>query len=207
MHKKIKKIIIKNLGAVNLMDKNIHVIKNVQIYLRKILYSIRFFGRPIFVHPTSKISWRSVFKINCGGTISIGANCEIHEFSMLMTYGGQITIGDNCSVNPFTIIYGHGNTHIGCGVRIAAHTVIIPSNHILGDENTPSYLKASTALGIQIKDYVWIGSGCRILDGVSIGRHAVVGAGSVVIYSVSDNETVMGIPARTIRKTAVQGNT
>jgi acetyltransferase-like isoleucine patch superfamily enzyme len=170
----------------------------IRVFLRSCWFSIRFFRRPIFVHPTSKVSWRSVFKINGGGSIVIGANCEIHEFAMLMTYGGNITIGDHCSVNPFTIIYGHGDTQIGCGVRIAAHTVIIPANHIRGDENTPSYKKGFTAIGVKIGDYVWIGSGCRILDGVNIGRHAVVGAGSVVVHSVTDHATVVGVPARPI---------
>ncbi|MBM3349483.1 MAG: acyltransferase [Betaproteobacteria bacterium] len=176
------------------------VVSQLRILIRSVWYAIRFFGRPIKVHPTSKVSWRSIFKTNCGGgKIVIGSDCEIHDYAMIMTYGGNITIGDHCSVNPFTIIYGHGNTQIGRGVRIAAHTVIIPSNHIPGDEITPSYKRGFTALGVRIEDYVWIGSGCRILDGVIIGRHAIVGAGSVVVHSVSDNVTVAGVPARPIK--------
>ena len=72
---------------------------------------------------------RSMVRVCNGGTITIGKGCEIHPFAMLLTHGGDIQLGDNCSVNPFTIIYGMGGTQIGNGVRIAAHTVIVPENH------------------------------------------------------------------------------
>jgi len=63
---------------------------------------------------------------------------------MILTYGGDITIGDNCSVNPFTIVYGHGGTRIGNGVRIAAHTVIIPAHHNVVSDGQPLYLSGTT---------------------------------------------------------------
>jgi acetyltransferase-like isoleucine patch superfamily enzyme len=117
---------------------------------------------------------------------------------MLLTHGGDIEIGDNCSVNPFTIIYGAGGTHIGHGVRIAAHCVIIPENHRPGTDELPLWQSGTTKRGIRIEDNVWIGSGVRILDGVSIGRNAVIGAGSVVTRSIPQNATAVGIPARVI---------
>ncbi|MGH8221521.1 MAG: acyltransferase [Woeseiaceae bacterium] len=140
--------------------------------------------------------------MNGGGSISIGAHCEIHEFAMILSYGGNIAIGDHCSLNPFSIVYGHGGVEIGRGVRIAAHTVIIPANHVRGDDAAPSYLRGLSAQGIRIGDDVWIGSGCRILDGVTIGRHAIIGAGSVVVQSVPDGATVAGVPARPVDKRA-----
>lgn len=128
----------------------------------------------------------------------MGHDCEVHDFAMILTYGGHITIGDHCSVNPFTILYGHGGLRIGSGVRIAAHTVIIPANHVSGDDEQPLYLRGVVAQGIEIGDYAWIGAGCRILDGVRIGRHAVIGAGSVVTSSIPDNATAVGVPARIV---------
>lgn len=119
---------------------------------------------------------------------------------MILTYGGDITIGDNCSVNPFSIVYGHGGTRIGNGVRIAAHTVIIPAHHNIVSDGQPLYLSGTTAKGIDIGDHVWLGAGSRILDGVHIGRNAVVGAGSVVTKSVRENTTVAGVPARVLKQ-------
>jgi acetyltransferase-like isoleucine patch superfamily enzyme len=160
---------------------------------RTVWYPIRFAGRQISIHPTARISPRSVLRTNGGGSITIGAHCEIHEFAMILTYGGHISIGESCSLNPFSIVYGHGGTRIGNGVRIAAHTVIIPANHQRG---AAGVLAGIAARGITIGDEVWIAAGCRILDGVSIGSHATIGAGSVVTRSIPERVTAVGAPAR-----------
>jgi acetyltransferase-like isoleucine patch superfamily enzyme len=167
---------------------------------RRVGFAIRFVGRPVKVHPTSWLSARSTIRVRGGGSIRIGKHCEIHPLSMLLTYGGNIQIGDNCSVNPFTIVYGHGGVRIGNGVRIAAHTVIIPANHNVTANGQPIYQSGTSARGIDIDDHVWIGAGSRILDGVRIGRNAVIGAGSVVTKSVAENTTVAGVPARLIEQ-------
>lgn len=166
---------------------------------RRIYLAVRFAGRSVTVHPTAWVSRRSVIRVNCGGSIAIGKGCEIHPFSMLMTHGGHIRLGDNCSVNPFTIIYGCGGAYIGNNVRIAAHVVIIPENHNPGTDATALHLSGTTRKGIRIEDNVWIGAGVKILDGVSIGRNAVIGAGSVVSRSIPANATAVGVPARVVK--------
>lgn len=168
------------------------------VSLRRLYLSARFFGCPIHVHPTSWISSKSIFRICGGGGITIGEQCDVHPYSMFMTYGGHIKIGNNCSINPFTIIYGHGGTCIGNSVRIAAHTVIIPANHKAPSDDVPLYQSGSERRGISIEDNVWIGAGVHILDGVAIGRNTIVGAGSVVTKSLPANVTAAGVPARII---------
>jgi acetyltransferase-like isoleucine patch superfamily enzyme len=166
---------------------------------RGVCISVRFFGRSVTAHRTAWISPRSFIRVNGGGSITIGKNCEIHPYSMLLTHGGDIRIGDNCSVNPFTIIYGCGGAHIGDNVRIAAHVMIVPENHKPGTDAVPLRLSGTTRKGIRIEDNVWIGAGAKILDGVSVGRNAVVGANSVVTRSVPANSTVAGVPARVLK--------
>lgn len=170
------------------------------LLIRRLSFALRFRGLSIEVQPTSWVSRQSVIRICGGGSIRVGRYCEIHPFSMLMTYGGEICIGDECSVNPFTIIYGHGGVRIGNGVRIAAHTVIIPANHNAPIDGVTIRQSGLTAKGIHIEDNVWIGAGVRILDGVRIGRNAIVGAGSVVTRSIPPNATAIGIPAKVIKQ-------
>jgi len=192
---------------------NLHRVKVVLLQLfgrarrisRACLLRIRFCGRAVTIDPSSYVSWRSVIRTSGGGSISIGKNCEIHAFAMILTYGGDIAIGDDCSLNPFAIIYGHGGVHIGNGVRIASHSVIIPANHNIPLAGTPLYQSGIRATGIGIGDDVWIGSGAQILDGVHIGSNAVVGAGSVVTKSVPAHSTVAGVPARIIRDRVERG--
>jgi acetyltransferase-like isoleucine patch superfamily enzyme len=52
--------------------------------------------------------------------------------------------------------------------------------------------------GIVIEDDVWIGFGVIVLDGVKIGKGAVLGAGSVVTRDIPDNTVAVGVPAKTI---------
>ncbi len=167
----------------------------LRLYARALSHRLRFAGASVRVHPTAWVSRRCILRTNGGGSITVGARCEIHDYAMILTYGGDVELGEDCSVNPFSIIYGHGGTCIGSGVRIAAHTVIIPANH-LRSRGRSGALEGMRAQGISIADDVWIGSGCRILDGVRIGRGATIGAGSVVTRSVADGSVVAGVPAR-----------
>ncbi|MBC5773504.1 acyltransferase [Pontibacter sp. KCTC 32443] len=135
-----------------------------------------------------------------GGSVKIGSNCEFLNGVLLMPYGGSITVGNSCSINPYTVIYGHDRgVIIGDNVLIAAHCVVIPSNHKFERIDIPINQQGEQSKGIIIKDDVWIGSGCRILDGVTIGRGAIVGAGSVVTASVPDFAIYAGVPAKLIR--------
>lgn len=52
---------------------------------------------------------------------------------------------------------------------------------------------------VLIKSNAWIGAGATILPGVTVGKNAIVGAGSVVTKNVPDNAVVAGVPAKYIR--------
>lgn len=64
-----------------------------------------------------------------------------------------------------------------------------------GDERK----RSNTSEPIHICEGVWIGSRAIILKGVTIGKHAVVGAGSVVTHDVPEYTLVAGNPARIIK--------
>ena len=53
------------------------------------------------------------------------------------------------------------------------------------------------------KDDVWIGFGVIILDGVTIGKGAIIAAGSVVTKSIPENAIAAGSPARVIKSRAI----
>jgi acetyltransferase-like isoleucine patch superfamily enzyme len=135
-----------------------------------------------------------------GGEIVIGRNCEVHSDARLLSYGGLISIGDDSSVNPFTILYGHHGLRIGAGVRIAAHCVLIPADHVFERTDVAIATQGTVGHGIVIEDDVWLGAGVRVLDGVTIGRGAVIGAGAVVVHDVPAFEVHAGVPARFIRR-------
>jgi serine O-acetyltransferase len=50
-----------------------------------------------------------------------------------------------------------------------------------------------------IGNNVVIGTGAKVLGNIRIGDHVKVGAGSVVVHSVPDHSTVVGVPGRIVR--------
>lgn len=169
-------------------------------YRKQLCISLRFgLNRNIEIGNNCNIDSKAKLSIHNGGSIKIGNNSELLPYSMLMTYGGNIEIGQHCSINPFAIIYGHGNVKIGNYVLVAGGTMIIPNNHVFKDKNVPIAMQGNDKKGIIIEDDVWIGHGCSILDGIRIGKGAVIAAGSVVNNDVEPYSVVGGIPALLIK--------
>ncbi|OPY70868.1 MAG: putative acetyltransferase [Syntrophorhabdaceae bacterium PtaU1.Bin034] len=146
--------------------------------------------RPVYIDKESEII------AGARDAVSIGAHTYIHRGALIHTYGGSITIGSGVSINPYCVIYGHGGLEIGNNVMIATHCVIIPANHRFERLDVPMSLQGMSCRGITIEDDVWLGARVTVLDGVTIGRGAVIGAGSVVNRSIPAYAIAAGVPAR-----------
>lgn len=164
-------------------------------------------GRNVNILPNAILSctfWNTTKGV--AGSIEIGEFTSIEPYAFLWSCGGNIKIGRSCSVNSFCMIYGHGGLEIGNFVRIATHTVIIPSNHVFSRTDIPIYKQGNLDKGIKIEDDVWIGSNATILDGVIIKEGCVIGAGSVVTRSTDPYGVYAGVPARRIKNRSKETN-
>jgi sugar O-acyltransferase (sialic acid O-acetyltransferase NeuD family) len=90
------------------------------------------------------------------------------------------------------------------GTRIGANAIIntgavIDHDCIVGD-HTHVAPGAVVSGGVRVGSACHIGTGAHVIQGVSIGDGGVIGAGAVVIRDVGDNQTVVGVPARVIRR-------
>lgn len=151
-------------------------------------------GKNNFIHHTASL------EIKLGGEIKLGDNNQIMNGCLLYTYGGKIILGNKCNINPYSILYGHGKgLVIGDNVLIAANTIFVPFNHRFEDSTKLINCQGEDSRGIIIENNVWIGAGCRILDGVTIGEGCVIGAGSVVTHSIPAYSIAIGVPARVIK--------
>jgi acetyltransferase-like isoleucine patch superfamily enzyme len=153
----------------------------------------------ISIGSDSIVSSRAYFHCDKGNSIELGKGCEIHSYARIMTYYGNIQLGNYCSVNPFSILYGHGDLIIGSMVRIAAHVVIVSGDHGIEDTAVPIMSQPIAPKKITIEDDVWIGTGAKILGGVTIHSGSVIAAGAVVTKDVPSMTVVAGVPARIIR--------
>lgn len=104
-----------------------------------------------------------------------------------------IAIGPRVAVNRHCILDGRGGLTIGEDADIAPHVHIWTLQHKIND---PDHGTAPAA--VRIGDHVWIASRATILPGVTIGRGAVVAAGSVVAKDIPAHAVVAGVPAKVI---------
>ena len=135
-----------------------------------------------------------------GRGISVGESVDLLDGCVLNALDGEISIKDHSNLGPNITIYGFGSVAIGSYVAIASYSTVVASNHNFADRDTYICMQGATGKGISIEDDVWIGANCVILDGVTVGRGSVVGAGSVVNNSVAPYSVVAGVPARLIRE-------
>jgi acetyltransferase-like isoleucine patch superfamily enzyme len=131
--------------------------------------------------------------------ISIGAGSTLERGVDLGTLeNSAIEIGENTYIGLYTCITGYGNIKIGKKCLIAAHCGIYGNGHIFRDSHRPIADQEVTKKGITIEDDCWLGHGVTVIDGVSIGRGSVIGAGSVVNKNIPPYSVAVGVPARVI---------
>lgn len=146
--------------------------------------------------------------------VKLGKDVKIFDFTNL--YG--CSIDDNSKVGTFVEI--QKNASVGKNCKISSHTFICEGVHIednvfIGHNVTftnDKYPRATNPDGSMQSEQDWhvvetfvkkgasIGSSATIICGVTIGEHAIVGAGAVVTKDVPAGATVAGVPARIIKK-------
>lgn len=187
--------------------------------LRTLLYGDLFAGIGKLVYIQYGVEFMNPSCIQIGNSVQIarGVNLDAngHKNNIIsladgvsLDYGVDIKALNNTSIcidkgtfiGPYVCIAGPGNVKIGKDCLIAAHSGIFANNHIYSDPIQPIGSQGVTRQGIVIEDDCWLGSGVKVLDGVTIGKSSVIGAGSVVTKDISPFSVAVGVPARAIKK-------
>lgn len=100
---------------------------------------------------------------------------------------GECDFGNHCWL--------HSSVHIGQGSKVGDFVFIYPFVVFTNDPTPPS----NVCVGPSVGDYSQISVFSVLLPGVKIGRHALVGAGSIVSSNVEDYQLVLGSPAKMIK--------
>lgn len=111
-------------------------------------------------------------------------------------FGKNITVGRNVFINAGCQFQDHGGIVLEDGVLVGHNTVIATLNHDQDYRRRSSLLPAP----VRVCRDVWIGAGCVICPGVTIGEHSIVAAGAVVTKDVPPDVMVGGVPARIIKR-------
>ncbi|MCX2481164.1 acyltransferase [Pedobacter sp. MC2016-15] len=135
--------------------------------------------------------------------VSIGNNCVLEDYVRLRPGGGwkksSITIGNNNFIGHATQINVGSHFKMGENCMVAPLCVFSDAHHEFDDVNIPINQQPCRYNQIELKNDVWIGSGCVILGGVTIGNGVVIAAGAVVNKSIPDFEVWGGVPAKRIK--------
>ena len=112
--------------------------------------------------------------------------------------GRRVYIGSNCTI---------GTVALGDGVMIGDNVDILSGrhHHRRDTENRLLDAEESAFHGFRVGDHTWIGNRAVIM--ANIGKRCTVGAGSVVVKDVEDDQTVVGNPARAVARLDASAHT
>jgi len=127
----------------------------------------------------------------------IGSQSLIEDFSTINNGVGDVKIGNNTIIGLSNVIIGP--VDIGNGVMLAQNIVVSGLNHGYEAIDISPSKQPVSKKKITIEDDVWIGANSIITAGVFIGKHAVIGAGSVVVKDIPSYSIAVGNPAKVIK--------
>jgi acetyltransferase-like isoleucine patch superfamily enzyme len=163
-----------------------------------------FYSDPDYQNPNtvignnSMIRSHSIIYAGCkfGDNFSSGHRVTIREFTQM---------GNNCRVGTLSDLQGHiqfgnhcwlhSNVHIGQKSTIGNYVFIYPYVVFTNDPTPPSNI----SIGPTVGDFSQIAVLSVLLPGVKIGKHCLIGAGSVVGKDVDDYQLMLGSPAKFIK--------
>lgn len=166
-------------------------------------YPFASIGRNVSFHFTSKVSRQRAPRISLGNSVSVSQHAWLNVATGDPTGEPTIVIDDNCIIAVGSILSARNRIHLERDVNVAQQVLIMDHNHAYEDIDAPIIKQGITEGGrIRIGEGSWIGHGAAILCSrgeLTIGRHCVISANSVVMRSMPDYSVAFGIPATIIR--------
>lgn len=189
------------------------------IFLRKIFYRFLFqkvgkgvaFGHHITLrHPHKIILGDNSFiddfavldaKGEEGTGIFIGNNVIVGRNTILSCKGGSIRLGDFANISANCSLLSETQITVGQHTFLAGQCYLVAGgNHSFERTDIPIMFQPSVRKGgITIGEDCWLGASVVVLDGISLEKGCVIGAGAVVTKPFPAYSVAAGVPARTVK--------
>ena len=213
-----------------MMEKNIQLMDKINILYRTGIKVLRGCFRRLLLKDTHgmllvgkgvQISYGN--HIRCGKNVKFEDYAEIHglcsdglNFGDYVTisrgvmirpssyYGGDygvgLTMGEHSSIGPYGYVGCSGKINIGKNVMFGPKCSLFAENHVFSDTKHSIKSQGVKQKGITIEDDCWIGSNVTILDGVTIGKGSVIGAGTLVTKDIPAGSVIMDKREKVVRE-------
>lgn len=158
----------------------------------------------VYIDPTAIVSEKAII----GRGTKIWHHCQVREDAVIGTdcilgkgvyIDREVRIGNSCKIQNYACLYR--GVKIGDDVFIGPHATftndLYPRSHLWSDDRL---------VQTEVKRGASIGANATILCGITIGTHAMIGAGSVVTRDVPDHVLVAGNPALFIKYVCICGH-
>lgn len=157
----------------------------------------------LILSPTAKVSPLADIEDSVRGSrIVVEDGAVIDSFVKIKPAGGSgdVIVGSGSVINSGCVLYTGNGIRLGANVLIAANCTLAPTNHEYRDPDRPIREQGfmESRGGIVVEDDVWIGANCVLLDGASLGKGCIVGAGSVVRGALEPYSINVGTPTRIV---------
>jgi len=133
--------------------------------------------------------------------ITISEHVIIGRNTILSCKGGSIHLSDYCNISANCSLLSETKIRLGKYCFLAGHCYLVAGgSHRFERTDIPIMFQPSLDKGgISVGEDVWIGASVTVLDGISIGKGSIIGAGAVVRESLPEYSIAAGIPAKKIK--------
>jgi acetyltransferase-like isoleucine patch superfamily enzyme len=131
--------------------------------------------------------------------IRIGSRVFLGRHTILSCKDGDIVLEDGVNISFHCAVFSASTVRLGAETLLAAYCYVVGGGHDFDRTDVPVIRQGRPSKGIDVGRGAWLGAGSLILDGVSIGHDAIVGAHAVVTQDLPPFAVATGAPARVVR--------
>jgi acetyltransferase-like isoleucine patch superfamily enzyme len=130
-------------------------------------------------------------------------NTSVHSYCAVFSresgFKGKLVMLDNSHIGDYCIIDVSDDILIGKNVAIGPNCTFYTHDHEYNELDKAAWNGDTVTGKIKIDSDSWLGSNVTVLPGVTIGKHVVVAAGSIVTKDLEDFCVYAGVPAKKIK--------
>lgn len=168
------------------------------LYTRFITRKFKSVGKDCSIRPV--LNTTNPQNISLGNDVSIGILCWIASNTSLKK-SAKLSIGNRVHIGAYAMIIAADEIEIGDNVLMSERVIILDHIHDYSNVEKAVIDQPIISKGkIVIKDDCFVGANAVIMGNVRIGKHAIIGANSVVTRDIPAFSVVAGAPAKVIKQ-------